>query len=159
MERDSRMMTIGKTLKRTAIELNLKAKTCSAAVEEVASLLEGDDRIKDWDEFYEMLTKNEPTIVDDDALRLCLPHARTNAVRTMVIAAGYSRSGLSVPGRAYRIHYVIVIGVPIAMAADYLRTVGALIRILRDARVEQRLRTSETPEDFLSILADREVKL
>ncbi len=159
MERHGSMITIGNTLKRTAIELDLKAKTCSEAVEEIATLLEGDDRIRNWNEFLEILTKKEPPVINEDALRLCLPHARTNAVRTMAIAAGFSRKGLTVPGCSFRIHYVIVIGVPITMAADYLRIVGALIRILRDVEVEQKLRTSETAGDFLTTLANREMKL
>jgi PTS system nitrogen regulatory IIA component len=153
------MITIGNTLKRSAIELNVTSETCDAAVAEVASLLEGDDRIRDWDEFFKMVKKKEPSIIAEDALRICLPHARTNAVRTMVIATGYSRKGFTVPGQSFRVHYVIVIGVPTAMAADYLRIVGALIRILRDPEVEQKLRTSETSDDFLKILANREMKL
>lgn len=153
------MITIGNTLKRTAIELDVKSETCVDAVAEVAALLEGDERIRDWNEFLTKITKNEPSIIDDDALGICLPHVRTNAVRNMVIATGYSREGLSVTGRSDRIHYVIVIGVPTAMAAEYLRIVGALIRIFRDTNVEQRLRTSESREDFLTTLAEHELKL
>ncbi len=153
------MITIGNTLKRSAIDLHIKAKTCSEAIAEVAALLEGDDRIRDWDEFLEMVIESEPSIINDNDLRICLPHVRTNAVRNIVIATGYSQSGLVLPNHSYRIHYVIVIGVPTAMAADYLRIVGALIRIFRDAQVEQNLRRSETPEDFLNTLANREMKL
>lgn len=153
------MITIADTLQESAIELDLKADTPASALFEVAALLRENDRVNDWNGLFEELGGTSECVVEEPESALCLPHARTDAVRSMVISAGRSANGILYPKVKKPVRYVFVIGVPEAMAAEYLRIVGALMRILRQDDVEHRLRTCETPTEFLSILADCEMKL
>jgi mannitol/fructose-specific phosphotransferase system IIA component (Ntr-type) len=75
----------------------------------------------------------------------------------MVMSVG--RSELNTETGSRVIQYTFVIGVPIALASDYLRIIGALARIFKDPATEARLRTVDSARDFLAILVQREVKL
>jgi len=77
----------------------------------------------------------------------------------MVMAAGRSTRGIAVRGVEAPIHFVFVIGVPLALAADYLRIIGALARIFKDDGAKERLRGAKTAEEFVQMLASAEMKL
>jgi mannitol/fructose-specific phosphotransferase system IIA component (Ntr-type) len=55
--------------------------------------------------------------------------------------------------------YIFVIGVPVALASDYLRIIGALARIFKDPQSERELRTAKTSEEFVELLVEREMRL
>src|SRR5439155_11576496 len=100
-----------------------------------------------------------PCIGGESSSAICIPHARTNGVSAMVMSVGQSRPGIAFPESQGKIHYIFTIGVPVALAADYLRIVGALARIFRDKGAEKELRQAKKGEDFVAILARREMKL
>jgi len=75
------------------------------------------------------------------------------------MSVGRSEGGILVKGADAPVHFVFVIGVPAALAADYLRIIGALTRIFKEPMTRDRLRHADTPEKFLELLAAAEMKL
>jgi mannitol/fructose-specific phosphotransferase system IIA component (Ntr-type) len=57
------------------------------------------------------------------------------------------------------IRFVLVIGIPETMDADYLRMVGALMRAFRDDELRKALETATTPDDVLSAFERGETHL
>jgi len=159
MERDCHMITIADILEPEHIELELKMANQSEAINHVASLLREDARVIDWDAFYKGLLSKQPCLSAAEGTEICIPHTRTEGVTGMVMSAGRSRSGIIVPEAEWPVHFIFVIGVPVALAADYLRIIGALTRIFKDAAAKDRLRQVQKPEEFLHLLASAEMKL
>ena len=154
------MITIGDILHARQIDLHLKANTQEEAIFHVASLLKDDERIKDWTTFYNGLKSSNPCVATGTEFQICIPHVRTNAVNDMVMAVGRSTEGIPVSKKkSDKIHYIFVAGVPTALAADYLRIIGALARVFSDNAAELDLRKAARAEDFLAILAAHEMKL
>lgn len=154
------MITIGDILHPRQIDLDLKAPTQEEAIFHVASLLKDDERIKDWTGFYNGLKSGNPCVAAGTEFQICIPHVRTNAVTNMVMAVGRSTGGVPVSKKkSAKIHYIFVAGVPTALAADYLRIIGALARVFSDEGAERDLRKAERAEDFLAILSAHEMKL
>lgn len=154
------MITIGDILHPRQIDLHLEAPTQEEAIFHVASLLKDDERIKDWTGFYNGLKSGNPCVAAGAEFQICIPHVRTNAVSTMVMAVGRSLEGVPVSKKkGDKTHYIFVAGVPTALAADYLRIIGALARVFSDRAAELQLRKAERPEDFLALLAAHEMKL
>jgi PTS system nitrogen regulatory IIA component len=60
---------------------------------------------------------------------------------------------------AEEIRYVLVIGIPETMDADYLRLVGVLMRVFRDDRIRATLDSARTAEAVLKIFEEGETKL
>jgi len=153
------MITIADILKPEQIDLDLKMKNQEEAINQVASLLREDERVTDWNAFYRGLSSKQPALAGAGGTEICIPHTRTDSVTSMVMSAGRSQGGIVVPDTEWPIHFIFVIGVPVALAADYLRIIGAMTRIFRDAAGKERLRKARTGEEFLELLAAAEMKL
>jgi mannitol/fructose-specific phosphotransferase system IIA component (Ntr-type) len=153
------VITIDDILHPEHIDLDLKAANQGEAIERVASLLKNDPRVKDWQAFYDGLLTKQPCLAAEGGAEICIPHTRTDSVSQMVMSAGRSKGGIVVPGVELPVHFIFVIGVPLALAADYLRIIGAMTRIFRTAAIKSRLRRAKTPDDFLRLLASAEMKL
>jgi PTS system nitrogen regulatory IIA component len=77
----------------------------------------------------------------------------------MVMSVGRSAAGIIFPGVPLPVRYLFCIGVPRALAADYLRIVGLLARVFKDRAEEEELRVIESGADFINRLSRREAKL
>jgi mannitol/fructose-specific phosphotransferase system IIA component (Ntr-type) len=153
------MITIADILRPRHVELNLRATDEDAAIHEIASLLRGDERVRDWARFYEELKLKAPCVGANQEFEICIPHARTDSVSTMVMSVGRCARGIQFANETHKIRYVFVIGVPVALAADYLRIVGAIARIFTIPSTESELRQAATAEEVVSILNAKELKL
>jgi len=148
------MMTLDDVLAPKFVDLDVKATNPQEVILQVASLLKGDERVLDWTKLYEGALLRNPCVSSGVDFDISIPHTRSDAVSTMVMAIGRATSG---QGAEKKTHYVFVIGVPVPMAADYLRIVGALARIFRNPESERRLREITDPSEFISRLVSQEI--
>jgi mannitol/fructose-specific phosphotransferase system IIA component (Ntr-type) len=153
------MITISDILHPQDIDLELKTTNQEEAINHVASLLREDERVNDWNAFYKGLGSQQPCVAAAGGTELCIPHTRTDSVTGMVMSAGRSSKGIPVKGTQIPVHFVFVIGVPLALAADYLRIIGALARIFKDPAARNGLRHAKSAEEFLHLLGAAEMKL
>jgi len=153
------MITIADILHPEQIDLDLKMTNQEEAINHVAALLREDERVTDWNAFYAGLSSKQPCLAPAGGTEICIPHTRTDSVTSMVMSAGRSNAGILVPEAESPIHFIFVIGVPLALAADYLRIIGAMTRILSDSSAKDRLRKTQNAEEFLQLLASAEMKL
>ena len=154
------MITIHDTLMAEDVLLNLDAATPEEAVARTSALLRDDERVIDWGKFNEELLLHPPCRVDADVdFGICIPHARTRAVAEMVMSASRLRSNLLFPDCSKPVRYLFCIGVPKALASDYLRIAGALMRIFKDTSSEQELYSAGTATEFVEVLSRLERKL
>jgi mannitol/fructose-specific phosphotransferase system IIA component (Ntr-type) len=139
------------------ILLNVKAATREEAITAVTDSLQGDNRIIDWPRFVETLAECARSGKINTGLGLTIPHNRTRTVTSMVMAFG--RLAQPVRRGPASIRFVLVIGIPETMDADYLRLVGALMRAFRDDELRKALETAKTPDDVLSAFERGETHL
>lgn len=151
------MIHIASILQLHHIDLDLQKTSQEEAIYHVAALLKEDQRVLDWNEFYVGLASKTACIATGQEFEIWIPHTRTNSVSSMVMSAG--RSGTAVLNSQEKTHYIFVIGVPVAMAADYLRIIGALARTFKSLIAEPMLRAQSNPAEFLRLLAEWEIKL
>jgi mannitol/fructose-specific phosphotransferase system IIA component (Ntr-type) len=139
------------------ILLDLPAKTREEAVYSVTKSLQGDDRIRDWDGFYKTLSESERSTKCNLELGLTMPHTRTQAVTAMVMAFGRLATPLVISSEEIR--YVLIIGIPETMDADYLRLVGVLMRVFRDDELRVALDSAASPPAVLKVFGAGETEL
>ena len=154
------MISIADTVTPERVELGLIAFDQQAAIRQVADLLQNVSAVLDWETLYKGLCEASPCLAESGGeFSICLPHTRTDAVSSMVMSVGRFDSGVAFPKCPQPVRYIFCIGVPKALANDYLRIVGLLVRILREPVEETRLFTAETPSDFVDRLSALEAKL
>jgi PTS system fructose-specific IIA component len=151
------MNRIRETLLPKQILLDVKATTREEAIKEVTDSLQGDNRIIDWPGFVETLAECARSQKVNIGLGLTIPHNRTDTVTSMVMAFG--RLAQPIRRGQASIRFVLVIGIPETMDADYLRLVGVLMRAFREKELRKTLETAETPEEILSAFEKGETRL
>lgn len=155
------MITIADILHPENIRLDIEQTSPEELVFNIASLLKNDENVKDWQAFYDGLKLQNSCIFETQGVRLCIPHVRTNSVSMMVMAAGRNAIQAPAPDEYSKpvMQYTFVIGVPIALASDYLRIIGALARIFKKKQTEARLHAASNPADFLDVLVKSEIAI
>src|SRR5262245_13098800 len=154
------MISIADTLAPERVRLSLNSTASALAIDEVALALRSAPEVLDWDELHAGLHRSAPCLAETGGeFAICLPHARTDAVTSMVMAVGRSAKGVQFKGCAAPVRYIFCIGVPKALANDYLRIVGLLARILKQPKTEQALRNAQTPIEFIHHLSVLEASL
>ena len=139
------------------ILLNVKGTTREEAIKAVTDSLQGDNRIINWPDFVESLSECERSSKVNVGLGVTIPHGRTDSVTSMVMAFG--RLAQPIRRGPASIRFVLVIGIPETMDADYLRLVGVLMRAFRDDHLRKGLETAKTPEEVLSAFERGETHL
>ncbi len=134
------------------VRLDLQADTQEAAVLEVAAHLVTHPAMDNFEAFRRDLLAREAAGSTCLSGGVALPHARTTAVREIIVAAGRSARGVRFTGLEEPVHLVFVVATPRSQITGYLATVGALARLLRDKERLQRLLDCGTAAEFAALL-------
>jgi PTS system fructose-specific IIC component len=151
------MIRLRDTLRPENVLLEIDARSREEAVHQVAELLRSDTRVIDWQEFFGALKERDAAGKIDLGLGLALPHARTPAVDDMVMAFG--RLITPVQGEQGPIRFVMVVGIPEAMDAAYLRLVGILMRVFRSNKLRSQLEHAQKPGEVMAVFEEGETEL
>jgi mannitol/fructose-specific phosphotransferase system IIA component (Ntr-type) len=137
-------------LQPSRISLDIEATDKDSAILEVAGIVRSDPEVLDFSCFCRELMAREKLQSTAAGFGVAFPHARTDAVREIVIAAGRCTPGVSFGKET--IQFIFVIGTPREKASDYLVAVGTLARLLRSEKTRAALTKAATPEEFIRAL-------
>ena len=153
------MITITDILRPEHVTLDVQARTAEAAIGEVAAPLRTDERVLDWETVLAGFYKVAPCLPASPQFAICIPHTRTDRLTSLAMSVGRSTAGITFPGTAVPVRYIFCIGVQLALAADYLRIVGLLARIVKDPASEERLHLATTGTEFVHALSKLEARI
>lgn len=152
-------MLISELLKPEHICMAIQSAKRTDAIREVACTLSQNPSVTHFDSFFDEILVRERTESTCLGNQVAFPHARTDHLKGMVLAAGRSSSGVFFENANQNVHLIFVIGTPRKMATEYLSVVGGLARLLRDESFRQQLLLTETPESFIQLISQTERKL
>jgi mannitol/fructose-specific phosphotransferase system IIA component (Ntr-type) len=138
-------------LQPSRILLDIAATEKNGAILEVAGIVRSDPDMLDFGCFCQELLARDEMRSTAAGYGVAFPHARTDAVREIVIAAGRSTQGVLFGEEL--VHFIFAIGTPREKVSDYLVAVGGLARLLRVEKVRAALAKAKTPEEFIRGLA------
>jgi mannitol/fructose-specific phosphotransferase system IIA component (Ntr-type) len=144
------MIRLRAALRPEHIVLDLNAATLADAIPRLAEPLRGDPRVAAWLELVEAWDARARTPGVHLKYGVVLVHARTKAVVDFVMAFGRLQTPVVEHGEPIR--FILLIGIPTAMDAEYARLVGVLMRVLRDERLCGGFLEAKRPEEVLAIL-------
>jgi mannitol/fructose-specific phosphotransferase system IIA component (Ntr-type) len=137
-------------LQPSRILLDIAATDKNQAILEVAGIVNADADVLDFPNFCRELLARDELRSTAAGYGVAFPHARTDSVREIVIAAGRSIAGI--PFGEEKVYFLFVIGTPREKAGDYLVAVGALARRLRVDKTRAALIAAPSPEEFIRAL-------
>jgi mannitol/fructose-specific phosphotransferase system IIA component (Ntr-type) len=151
------MIRIGRTLLPEHILLNIGSKSREEAVRQLCEALRSDTRISDWQEFSAALRKREAAGAVPLKHGLTLPHVRTSVVTRILMAFGRLTDPLREEDGL--LQFVVLVGIPRTMDAEYLRLVGTLMRVFRNEKLRQKLLEAKNPARILEIFEKGETEI
>lgn len=146
-------MKLSEILRPESVILDLRARTADGAIAEIVGLLAGDARVSDPKRLLVDVLAREATESTCLGFDTAIPHARTDVVKGIVMAAGRSEAGARFAcGKVAKL--IFVVANPVPMATEYLRLVGGLARAMRSEEVRGRLMAAGDAGEFLRALAE-----
>ncbi len=147
---------LSKLLDPARISLSVQSTKRTAAINEVARLLENHPDVANFQNFYNELLARERLDTTCLGNEVALPHARTEHVKKIVLAIGRSTEGIHFENGNQTVRLMFVLGTPKNNPTDYLILVGALCRLIKDASSRDALMAAPTPEAFIATVTELE---
>ncbi len=141
------------------ISLEVRSTRRTAALNEVARLLDGHPSVTNYTGFYNELLARDRLDTTCLGNEIALPHARTEHVTDLVLAIGRSKAGVNFEKDNQTVRLLFVLGTPKSNPMAYLQVVSTFCKIFKDPARREKLLKAETPEDFGAILLEAEQKL
>ena len=132
--------------------LDLPTTDEKAAIRAVTALFRDDENVGDLDRLTTQVLDREALSSTALGSGVAFPHARTDEVRRIVIAAGRSRAGVPFQKGKERVNFLFVIATPPNQAPQYLAAVAKLARLLKSNSVREKLMQATGVEEFLAPL-------
>jgi mannitol/fructose-specific phosphotransferase system IIA component (Ntr-type) len=142
--------SVAQLIKPSSILLEMGASNKNEAILEVAAMVRHDPDVSDFPCFCRELLERDELKSTAAGFGVAFPHARTDAVREIVIAAGRNAAGVKFGDEP--VQFLFVIGTPREKVTEYLVAVGSLARLLRQEKTRAALLAAKTPEEFIHAL-------
>ena len=150
---------ISSLLQPSHIVLGVTGAKRTTALNDIARRLEGHPDVANFAGFYDELLARDRLDTTCLGNGVALPHARTEHVKKIVMAAGRSDAGIPFDDKGEIVKLIFVLGTPKSKPGDYLAIVSALCKLLRDPADRAALLAAPTPEAFIAAIAATEARL
>ena len=141
------------------INLHVQGTKRTVALNEVARLLSTHPEVANFDGFYNELLARERLDTTYLGNEIALPHARTEHVKSIVLAIGRSDAGVHFENCNQTVRLMFILGTPKSNPTDYLMVVSTLCKILKEPANRELLMSAATPEEFVAALTAAEARL
>ncbi|NTV02705.1 MAG: PTS sugar transporter subunit IIA [Chlorobiaceae bacterium] len=150
-------MKIEALLSEKYIALDLEAENKNQVIERMLSLVAGHELVIDQEKLGEDVWKREREMSTGIGKNIGLPHAKTAAVTSPVLAMATFRQEIdfdAIDGQPVRL--VFLLATPETMLAEHLKLLGRITRIAGKDEVRQRIVQASTPHEVLELLREEE---
>ena len=151
------MANISPYLKDERIILDLKPGSKDKTIRRLAEVFRNQSEISDFDKFLSDVFEREELGTTGIGLGLALPHARTQAVNSFVIAIGRIDEGMdfnSLDGEPVKL--IFLMGTPKEEVQGYLKILAHLTRILKKESFRASLLEAKTAQEIIDIFKKEE---
>ncbi len=135
----------------------MKAKDKIEAIKELVDYMVANKFVENGERFLSALAKRENLESTGIGDGIAIPHARTDAVKNLVLAFARSNTGVdfsSIDGKPS--HLIFVIASPEKKKSEYIMALAKLSRLLRKQSVREQLRKADNPEEIMNIIKNNE---
>lgn len=145
-------MKIKQVLTPNVISTSLKGGSKEEIIAELLDILIVANRIKDKDEVYRAVMERERKMSTGMQHGVAIPHAKTKAVKELVVAIGISSEGVdfnSFDGLPSKI-FILTLS-PIDRIGPHVQFLAEISMVLKSESARMRLLEAKTAEDVLSL--------
>jgi nitrogen PTS system EIIA component len=156
-EKSDKQLRILDFLDPNAVVVDVAATSKRAVLEELASILARNGKIKDAAATVEILMEREKLGSTGIGQGIAIPHAKTDQTTQMTAAFGLSRRGVNfdaLDGEPVHIFFILV--APPDAAGLHLKALARISRLLKDKFFRQSLRDVRDAAEVVKIIRDED---
>ena len=146
-------MKLSKFCAEDLISFDLKGKTKNEIIEELVNLASRSKLVKDKDEVLKAVLEREKLVTTGVGYGVAFPHAKTKAIKGIVIAFGRSKSGIDFDAMDKKpVHLFFLIAAPEDAIGAHLNVMARLSYLMKSEKNRDVLMKISSPKELLELL-------
>lgn len=146
-------MKLSKFCDETLVEFHLKAANKGEVIEELVDLVATSTMVKDRDELLADIKERENLVTTGVGYGVAFPHAKTKAVKGIVIAFGRSSTGIDFEAMDHKpVYLFFLIAAPEDAIGAHLNVMARLSYLMKSEENREKLSKATSPGDILALM-------
>jgi len=146
-------MKLSKFCDETLVEFNLKTTTKDEVIEELVDLVSKSNMVKDREELLSDIKERENLVTTGVGYGVAFPHAKTKAVKGIVIAFGRSSTGVAFDAMDHKpVYLFFLIAAPEDAIGAHLNVMARLSFMMKSEENREKLMKATSPGDVLALM-------
>jgi len=146
-------MKLSKFCEEDVVSFNLKAGTKNEAIEELVDLAARSNMVRDHDELLQSVLEREKLVTTGVGYGVAFPHAKTRAVKGIVIAFGRSEQGIDFQAMDKKpVRLFFLIAAPEDAIGAHLNVMARLSFQMRSEKNREKLLNARTAGEVFMVL-------
>jgi PTS system fructose-specific IIC component len=146
-------MKLSKFCAEDLIVFDLKGRSKNEVIEELVNLASRSKLVKDKEEILKAVLDREKLVTTGVGYGVAFPHAKTKAVKGIVIAFGRSRAGIDFEAMDKKLAYLFfLIVAPEDAIGAHLNVMARLSYLMKSEKNRENLMKINNPKELLEVL-------
>ena len=146
-------MKLSKFCDESLIVFDLKATDKNGVIEELVTLVSQSNMVKDQTQLLQDVIDRENLVTTGVGYGVAFPHAKTRAVKGIVIAFGRTAKGVDFDAMDHKpVHLFFLIAAPEDAIGAHLNVMARLSYLMKSENNRQKLMDAASPGDVLALM-------
>lgn len=146
-------MKLSKFSEENLVQFDLNATTKDAVIDELVELISTSNMVKDADQLLSDVKEREELVTTGVGYGVAFPHAKTRAVKGIVIAFGRSKEGIDFDAMDHKpVNLFFLIAAPEDAIGAHLNVMARLSFLMKSEKNRQKLMEAVSPGDVLALM-------
>lgn len=146
-------MKLSKFCDESLITFDMKSKTKDEAIEELVDLVANSSIVQDRDQLLSDIIEREKLVTTGVGYGVAFPHAKTRAVKGIVIAFGRNDDGIDFDAMDHKpVNLFFLIAAPEDAIGAHLNVMARLSYLMKSEENRNKLQEATSPGDVLALI-------
>lgn len=146
-------MKLSKFCGEDLISFELAAQTKDETIKELVNLAANSKLVKDKDQLLQDILEREKLVTTGVGYEVAFPHAKSKAVRGIIVAFGRSKKGIDFDSMDKKpAHLFFLIAAPEDAIGAHLNVMARLSFLMRSEKNRNKLMKMKSPKELLEVL-------
>lgn len=146
-------MKLSKFCEENLISFELKAKDKEGVIRELVESASHSSLIKNKEELFKAVMEREKLVTTGVGYGVAFPHAKTKAIKGIIIAFGRSKDGVDFEAMDKKpVHLFFLIAAPEDVIGAHLNVMARLSYLMKSEKNRDTLMKIKSPKELLEVL-------
>ena len=136
------------------VKIGLEGESKEEVIEELVSLLADTSDVSDADAIYEAVMSREREGSTGLEKGVAIPHAKSDAVKSLSIVVGISRDGINFESQDGKpAHLLFLMVAPTSESGPHVQAIAKIVKMIKFDKLRKKLVEAKKPEDVVEIVS------